>query len=210
MKFKFLFTTFVFLIISCQKHNQDAQDSNKKELRKEIILKKDIETSNPKANEYYLKGLDEIENQNYEVGKEYFLRADQLAPDNSTILNCIANAELKLNNNNKAEKLYLEIIKNDKNNHQTYINLSKLYLSEGRFLDIEKILIDAESLVENQPIESKFAYYANLAMTYGGLKEFEKALEVNNICKHYTFSEETEQFTENTENHLNLLMSKMD
>jgi tetratricopeptide (TPR) repeat protein len=206
MKLKILFSVVVLLIISCQKKQHENKNSNEKDHRKEIILKKSIETSNPKANEYYLNGLDEIENQNYEEGKKLFLKAAQLAPENSTILNCIANVEFILKNNKKAEEIYFHTIKIDKNNPQTYINLSRLYLSEGRFLESEKILVEVENLIENETIETKFAFYANLTMTYGGLKDFDKAIETINICKNYTFSKETEQFTEATENHLNSLI----
>ena len=106
----------------------------------------------------------------FEEALYYYISANTLNNNNSTILNNIGITYLFLNNFQMAEKFLLKSIECDPENSQPYINLGANYDSQGRHQDNINISIKGISRWPNNEL-----FHLNLGVALTGLNLFNEA-----------------------------------
>lgn len=90
-----------------------------------VISPKNFEVNNNLGNAYSLKG-------DYRNAVIYFENALQINPDDKVVRKNLANCLLKAEDYANAEKVYVDIVKDEPTNYQAYLDLAKVYIQLGQ------------------------------------------------------------------------------
>ncbi len=108
-----------------------------KQNTKDVLFYNNLGIKNKSAQKVFTEGLENVENEKFDLAKEKFVEADKIESKNPTILNAIAQAELRLGNTEKSNEISLNILTIDSTYIETYVNLGGNYMS---IKDYEKAL----------------------------------------------------------------------
>lgn len=122
----------------------------------------DLQISDVNAKNNFIKGLKEIENENFENAKFHFEKSNQIEQNNVIIINGLANTINILGDTEKAELLFRKSLRIDSSFISTYENFGNFLNEQRRFFEAEKILM--LGLKKNLPENYKIGIYLNLAL----------------------------------------------
>src|SRR5690606_21877983 len=111
---------------------------------------------------------------------EKFVEADKIESKNPTILNAIAQAELRLGNTEKSNKISLNILAIDSTYIETYVNLGGNYMSIKDYEKARDILKKGLKFTTNKNLQTKSLLYINLAVAYNNLGDYENGFKYSN------------------------------
>ncbi|MET3538391.1 hypothetical protein [Chryseobacterium limigenitum] len=173
MKQYLLFSIFYFL---CSCNNSSKEKIVHKAQEKEIIVYENIYINDSIAKKIFLKGLNLLENNNYNEAYTYFREANKRQPNNVIILNALANIENIKGEKSEAEAKYKKSISIDSSYVISYVNYGKLLNQKKLYDEANSILIKGLKL--NPSKAERTALYYNLIFTMVNTGKCEKA-------KHY-------------------------
>ena len=167
-----------------------------KQNTKDVLFYNNLGIKNKSAQKVFTEGLENVENEKFDLAKEKFIEADKIESKNPTILNAIAQAELRLGNTEKSYVISLNILAIDSTYIETYVNLGGNYL---RIKDYEKardILTKGLKFATNKNLRTKSILLINLAIAYNNLGDYENGLKYSNEALEISENDEIIKFAE--------------
>lgn len=176
-----------FLFFACNITNNDNS--------RRIIMDNYESVKSVKAQKYLDSGDRENRNENYEVALKYFQKANEVEPNNSLILNSLANIEFLAGEKELSYSHFEKAIALD----STFLST---YVSYGTCLEKNKEYIKAIEILRSgfgKSSKDQFAHYGlafNLAINYYKIDSCELAknyvgIALNNKFKNEHFDSET-------------------
>ena len=166
---------FLLVITSC-KEKSEKEIKYKKDT-KDVLFYENDGIKNKSAKNLFREGLENVENENFELAKEKFVDADKLESRNPIILNAIAQAEIRLGNTEKSNEISLNIISIDSTYTATYINLGQNYMSSRDYEKAKEILLKGKKFATSKNLHLKSILLVNLAIAYNNLGDCENGLK---------------------------------
>lgn len=115
---------------------------------------------------------------NYEKAKKFYLKANDIEPNNKIILNALGDVSADLKNFEDCIKYFEESLKIDSLYTITYMNFGTAY---NKLLEFDKsIEILNKGLELENNTERKGYFYYNLANSYYKKEDYKKSAELNN------------------------------
>jgi tetratricopeptide (TPR) repeat protein len=192
MKTSLYLLLILLTFISCKERNEMKYKQN----TKDVLFYNNLGIKNKSAQKVFTEGLENVENEKFDLAKEKFIEADKIESKNPTILNAIAQAELRLGNTEKSYVISLNILAIDSTYIETYVNLGGNYL---RIKDYEKardILTKGLKFATNKNLRTKSILLINLAIAYNNLGDYENGLKYSNEALEISENEEIIEFAE--------------
>jgi tetratricopeptide (TPR) repeat protein len=129
--------------------------------------------TNPKARKIFNSGLDLVKKEEYLNALTLFIKANEIEPENSGILNSLALCSFSLNNKQNTYKLFEKVIKLDRTFAYSYTNYAYCLNKEKEFQKAIKYLDKGIQYANSDKTISIFKY--TLAISYFGKNECELA-----------------------------------
>ena len=174
---------------------------------KDVLFYNNIGIKNKSAQKVFREGLEYVENEKFDLANEKFVEADKIESKNPTILNAIAQAELRLGNTEKSNKISLNILAIDSTYIETYVNLGGNYMSIKDYEKARDILKKGLKFTTNKNLQTKSLLFINLAVAYNNLGDYENGFKYSNealeISKNYEIIEFAEKINLESEEKMN-------
>ena len=173
---------------------------------KDVLFYNNLGIRNKSAKKLFREGLENVENEKFDKAKEKFIEADKIESGNPTILNGIAQAELRLGNIEKSNEISLNILKIDSTYIETYVNLGGNYMSMKEYEKAENILKKGLKFTTEKNLRTKSILFLNLAIANNNLGEYENGLKYSNEALEISENAEVIEFAKKirTESEQNL------
>lgn len=171
-----LYALLLLLVITSCKEKSEKEIKYKKDT-KDVLFYENDGIKNKSAKNLFREGLENVENENFELAKEKFVEADKLESRNPIILNAIAQAEIRLGNTEKSNEISLNIISIDSTYTATYINLGQNYMSSRDYEKGKEILLKGKKFATSKNLHLKSILLVNLAIAYNNLGDCENGLK---------------------------------
>ena len=171
-----LYALLLLLVITSCKEKSEKEIKYKKDT-KDVLFYENDGIKNKSAKNLFREGLENVENENFELAKEKFVEADKLESRNPIILNAIAQAEIRLGNTEKSNEISLNIISIDSTYTATYINLGQNYMSSRDYEKAKEILLKGKKFATSKNLHLKSILLVNLAIAYNNLGDYENGLK---------------------------------
>ena len=195
MKYSIYLIITLFTLLSCKKNNSNAVYNLDQKSRNVILYGNLKHIKDQKVRELFEIGLENIENENYKKAQQYFLRANEIEANNIDILNCLANIESSLGNNQKSIKMLYKLISIDSTKINTYINLGQKLMIEREYMEASKILLLG---LKNKSVfnsHQEAVLLTNLAISFNNLDECNEGLKYANRALLISQNNEFRKFT---------------
>jgi tetratricopeptide (TPR) repeat protein len=205
MKTSFYLLLILLSFISCKEKNEN--EMKYKRNTKDFLFYNNIGIKNKSAQKVFREGLEYVENEKFDLANEKFVEADKIESKNPTILNAIAQAELRLGNTEKSNKISLNILAIDSTYIETYVNLGGNYMSIKDYEKARDILKKGLKFTTNKNLQTKSLLFINLAVAYNNLGDYENGFKYSNealeISKNYEIIEFAEKINLESEEKMN-------
>ena len=147
---------------------------------KDVLFYNNLGIRNIYAKKLFREGLENVEIEKFDKAKEKFIEADKIESENPTILNGIAQAEVRLGNIEKSNEISLNILKIDSAYIETYINLGGNYMSMKEYEKAENILKKGLKFTTEKSLRTKSILFINLAISNNNLGNYQNGLKYSN------------------------------
>jgi tetratricopeptide (TPR) repeat protein len=194
MKTSFYLLLILLSFISCKEKNKN--EMKYKRNTKDVLFYNNLGIKNKSAQKVFREGLEYVENEKFDLANEKFVEADKIESKNPTILNAIAQAELRLGNTEKSNKISLNILAIDSTYIETYVNLGGNYMSIKDYEKARDILKKGLKFTTNKNLQTKSLLYINLAVAYNNLGDYENGFKYSNEALEISKNDEIIEFAE--------------
>lgn len=205
MKISLNILLILLTFISCKEKNENEMIYKKN--TKDVLFYNNLGINNISAKEIFREGLENVEDEKFDIAKEKFIEADIIESGNPTILNAIAQAELRLGNTEKSYEVLLNILSVDSTYIETYVNLGANYMSMKEYDKAKRILTKGLKFTTNKNLRTKSILLTNLAIANNNLGDFESGLKYSNealeISEHKDVIELAEKIKSESEKNIN-------
>jgi tetratricopeptide (TPR) repeat protein len=192
---KIIFFIIVLTFISCKKN--DENEMIFKRNTKDVLFYNNLGVKNKSAQILFKEGLKNVEVEKFESAKVKFIEADKIEGRNPTILNAIAQTELRLGNIEKSNEMSLNILKIDSTHIETYVNLGSNYMSIKKYEQARDILQKGLKFTTQKNLRTKSILLINLAITYNNLRDFKNGLKYSNEALNISKNKDILEFAKN-------------
>lgn len=191
-----LYIPIVFLIfISCNEKVKDEMTYKKN--TKDVLFYNNLGIKDKSAQKIFNDGLENVENEKFDIAKDKFIEANEIEKENPTILNAIAQVELRLGNTKKSIEILLNIISIDSTYVETYVNLGANYMSFKEYDKAKEILTKGLKFTTNKNLRTKSILLLNLAIVNNNLGDFESGLKYSKEALEISEHNDVIEFAEN-------------
>ena len=178
MKNKLYILLILLSFISCKEKNENEMIYKKN--TKDVLFYNNLGIKNISAKKLFREGLENVEIEKFDKAKEKFIEADKIESENPTILNGIAQAEVRLGNIEKSNEISLNILKIDSSYIETYVNLGGNYMSIKEYEKAENILKKGLKFTTDKSLQTKSILFINLAISNNNLGNYQNGLKYSN------------------------------